>query len=67
MLDTNEQVIQEVNELKKCCETCKWLRMHNRSCPNCMNTDAPIIDFDGWYGDPAEFWCNHWQQKEEQK
>lgn len=47
----------------KCCETCGYFVHYSRYC---ANATCPLIDF-GFKlgdGDPAEFWCNHWQQKE---
>lgn len=64
--DRIEQVIQEVGELNKCCETCMYFMKARTNI--CTSTDTPIIRFEpDLYADHAEFWCNHWQQKEEQK
>ncbi len=49
----------------KCCETCEFYQI--KGMEDCGNTQVPHIDFEASESDPAEFWCNHWQQKEEQK
>lgn len=51
---------------KKCCETCAygWLLEDGM---RCANRKVPRIKFEDDRGDPAEFQCNHWQAKEDQK
>lgn len=51
-----------VDPLNKCCETCVHYAEYY-----CKGIETPVVEFHDNCGDPAEFWCNHWQQKEEQK